>query len=98
MLPDRVGRHQNNRGGKHGRLSEMYASARGQSREGQGQTALALSGRWLSVYVHHAAWETTVAKIAGGLSLLSRRFDECLGEDVRGVGQYDPDMDSPLCR
>ena len=63
----------------------------------QGQTALALSGLWLSVYAHHAAWETTVATVAGRLSLLSRRLDERLGEDVRGVDQHDPDMDSPLC-
>jgi hypothetical protein len=74
----------------------MHASARGQGREAQGQTALVMSGLWLSVYVHHSAWETTVAKIAGRLSLLSRRLDECLGEDVRGVDQHDPDMDSPL--
>ena len=36
----------------------MHASTRGQGREGQGPTALALSGLWLSVDVHHAAWET----------------------------------------
>src|SRR5215510_2750994 len=84
-------------GGKHGRLSEMHTSACGQGRESQGQTALALSGLWLSVYVPHAAWATTVAKIASRLSLLSRRLDERLGEDVRGVGQHDPDLDSPIC-
>jgi hypothetical protein len=85
-------------GGKHERLSEMHASARGQGREAQGQPALALSGLWLSVYALHAAWETTVAKIVGCLSLLPRRLDERLGEDVRGVGQHNPDLDSPLCR
>ena len=31
-------------GGKYGRMSEMHASARGQGREGQGHTALALRG------------------------------------------------------
>jgi transposase len=47
----------------------MHTSARGQGREGQGQTALVMSGLWLSVYVHHAAWETTVAKVAHGVSM-----------------------------
>src|SRR5262245_31718887 len=84
-------------GGKHGRLSEMHASARGQGRESQGHTALALSGLWLSVYALHAAWETPVAAVSRRVPLLSWRLDERLGEDVRGVDQHDPDLDSPLC-
>ena len=51
----------------------------------QGPTALVMSGLWRSVYALHAAWETAVATVAGRLSLLSRRLDERLGEDVRGV-------------
>jgi hypothetical protein len=84
-------------GGKHGRLSEMHTSARGQGREGQGQTALVMSGLWLSVYVHHAAWATTVAKVASGLSLLPRRLDERAGQDVRRPRQFDPEVDPSLC-
>jgi hypothetical protein len=76
---------------------KCYASARGQGRQGPRPTALVMSGLWLSVYTLHAARETAVATVAGRLSLLSRRLDERLGEDVQGVDQHDPDMDSPLC-
>jgi hypothetical protein len=43
-------------------------------------------------------WETPMATIAGRLSLLSRRLDECLGKDVWGVDEHDRDLDSPRCR
>src|ERR1700739_4290817 len=97
MLPDHVGRHQSDREGSMDACPKCTHPHVVKAGEGSGQTALALSGLWLSVYVHHAAWAATVAKIASRLSLLSWRLDERLGEDVRGVGQHDPDLDSPVC-
>jgi len=69
-------------GGKHGRLSEMHASTHSQGWQGLGQPALGMSGLWLSVYALHAAWETLVATVTGRLSLLSRRLDERLGDEL----------------
>ena len=84
-------------GGKYGRMSEMHASAPGQGREGQGHTALALSGLWLSIYAHHAAWETRVAEVAGCVPLLSRPLHERVGEDVRRPCELRAEMDPALC-
>ena len=56
----------------------MHASARGQGREGSGQTALALSGVRLSVYALHAAWETPVAEVSRRQGLGRRLVEQCL--------------------
>jgi hypothetical protein len=85
-------------GGKHEHLSEMHASARGQGRESQGHTALALSGLWLSIYAHHATWETRVAEIAGRIPLLSRPLHQCIGEDVRRSCELCVEMDPAVRR
>jgi hypothetical protein len=54
-------------------------------------------GMWVSIYPDHAAGQTFMAKGAGGLSLLSRRLDECAGQDVRRPHQFDLEGDPPLC-
>ena len=78
-------------------MSERHASARDQSRNGQGTTALALSGLWLSIYAYHATWKTLVAEITGRVSLLSRCLHEHLGEDVRRPCELCAAMDPALC-
>src|SRR5262245_49887960 len=85
-------------GGKHGRLSKMYASARGQGWQGPRPTALALSRLWLSVYARHTTWETRMAEVASRVPLLSRPLHESFGEDVRRLCELRAEMDPALRR
>jgi len=74
--PTRAGR-------QYARVSEMHASAHRQGREGQGQSALALSGLWLSIHARHARRETLVADGSGGVPRWSRCCPARVGEKVR---------------
>jgi hypothetical protein len=84
-------------GGKHGDMSEMRASACGQGRQDPGQTALGMSGMWLSIYADDASWQTAVAKIAGDISLLPRYVHERLEQDVWRADELSVEMDPALC-
>jgi hypothetical protein len=77
-------------------MSEMHASARGQGRQGPGPTTLDMSGMRVSIYADDASWQTAVAKIAGGLSLLPRYLHERLGQDVWRADELSVEMDPAL--